>query len=127
MADAVSRRASKKEIPGIIIVIKPRLDYSQLFPAEQSILALRTAATDIGLTEDSPVQLHITGEVALADDELNSSLRGMELAGVLTFVLVGMVLYICDAHRRTDTQCTRLPDDGPDTHRSVRHRCRWPP
>ena len=76
-----------------LIVIKPRLDYSQLFPAEQSILALRTAARDIGLTEDSPVQLHITGEVALADDELNSSLRGMEVAGVLTFVLVGMVLY----------------------------------
>ena len=76
-----------------LIVIKPRLDYSQLFPAEQSISALRAAAKDIGLTDDSPVRLRLTGEVALADDELNSSLRGMEVAGVLTFVLVGVVLY----------------------------------
>lgn len=76
-----------------LIVIKPRLDYSQLFPAEQSISALRAAARETGVTDDSPVRLRITGEVALADDELNSSLRGMEFAGVLTFVLVGVVLY----------------------------------
>ncbi len=76
-----------------LIIIRPRLDYSQLFPAEQSISALRVAASDIGLTDDSSVQLRITGEVALADDELNSSLRGMEVAGALTFVLVGVVLY----------------------------------
>ncbi|HET7061889.1 MAG TPA: MMPL family transporter [Nitrosospira sp.] len=75
------------------IVVKPRLDYSQMFPAEQSISALRAAAKDIGITENSPVQLRITGEVALADDELNASLRGMEAAGVITFVLVGIVLY----------------------------------
>lgn len=76
-----------------LIVIKPRLDYSQLFPAEQSISALRAAAKEIGVTDHSPVRLRITGEVALADDELNSSLRGMEVAGILTFVLVGVVLY----------------------------------
>ena len=62
-----------------LIVVKPRLDYSQLFPAEQSIAALHAAAKDIGVTEDSPLRLRITGEVALADEELNSSLRGMEL------------------------------------------------
>lgn len=76
-----------------LIIIKPRLDYTQLFPAEQSIAALHAAGKDIGLTENSPVQLHITGEVALADEELNSSLRGMEYAGIITFVLVGVVLY----------------------------------
>ncbi|HEX8873384.1 MAG TPA: MMPL family transporter [Nitrosospira sp.] len=76
-----------------LIVARPRLDYSQMFPAEQSILALRNAAKDVGVTDDSPVRLRITGEVALADDELNSSLRGMEIAGVITFVLVGVVLY----------------------------------
>ena len=75
------------------IQIKPRLDYSQLFPAEQSISALRTAAKAVGITEISPVRLRITGEIALANDELNASLRGMEVAGVITFVLVGAVLY----------------------------------
>ena len=64
-----------------------------MFPAEQSIAALHAAANDIGLTDDGSVRLRITGEVALADDELNSSLRGMEYAGIITFVMVGVVLY----------------------------------
>ncbi|UJP02870.1 MAG: MMPL family transporter [Nitrosomonas sp.] len=76
-----------------LIIIKPRLDFSQLFPAEQSIAALHAAAESAGITEDSPIRLRITGEVALAEEELNSSLRGMEYAGIITFVLVGVVLF----------------------------------
>ncbi len=76
-----------------LIIVKPRLDYTELFPAEQSIAALHAAAKDIGLTKDGPVKLRITGEVALAEEELNSSLRGMEYAGIITFVMVGVVLY----------------------------------
>ena len=76
-----------------MIVVKPRLDYTQLFPAEQSIAALYAAAKDVGVTEDGPIKLRITGEVALADEELNSSLRGMEYAGIITFVMVAVVLY----------------------------------
>jgi hopanoid biosynthesis associated RND transporter like protein HpnN len=76
-----------------LIIVKPKLDFSQLFPAEQSIAALHAAAESVGITADSPVKLRITGEVALAEDELNSSLRGMEFAGIITFVLVGVVLF----------------------------------
>lgn len=76
-----------------LIVVKPRLHYDELFPAEQSIAALQAAAKDIGITEDSPVRLRITGEVALSHEELTSSLQGMEVAGIVTFVLVGIVLY----------------------------------
>ncbi len=76
-----------------LIVVKPRLDYSQLFPAEESIAALHAAARSVGITDGGPVQLRITGEVALAEEELNSSLRGMEYAGIITFILVGGVLY----------------------------------
>ncbi|SEP09757.1 MMPL family transporter [Nitrosovibrio sp. Nv6] len=76
-----------------LIVVKPKLDYSQLFPAEQSIAALHAAAKDVGVTGEGPVRLRITGEVALAEEELNSSLRGMEYAGVITFVMVVVVLY----------------------------------
>ena len=76
-----------------LIIVKPKLDFSQLFPAEQSIAALHAAADSVGITADGPVKLRITGEVALAEDELNSSLRGMEFAGIITFVLVGVVLF----------------------------------
>jgi len=87
-----SGEAQKKTYQELIIV-KPKLDFSQLFPAEQSIAALHAAAESVGITADSPVKLRITGEVALAEDELNSSLRGMEFAGIITFVLVGVVLF----------------------------------
>lgn len=76
------------------VMVKPRQDFTQLYPAEQSISALHVAATDISLTNDSPVQMRITGEVALADEELNSSLRGMEYAGIITFVMVVIVLFL---------------------------------
>lgn len=76
-----------------LIIVKPKLDFTQLFPAEESIGAMYAAAKGVGITGNSPVQLRITGEVALAEEELNSSLRGMEYAGIITFVLVGLVLY----------------------------------
>ena len=38
-------------------------------------------------------RMRITGEVALADEELNSSLHGMEYAGIITFVLITLVLF----------------------------------
>lgn len=84
---------SQKSTYQELIIVKPRLDFSQLFPAEQSIKALYTAAANMGITDNSPVQLRLTGEVALAEEELNSSLRGMEYAGIITFILVGLVLF----------------------------------
>ncbi len=75
------------------VLVKPKQDFTQLYPAEKAISALHTAASDIGLTNDSPVQIRVTGEVALADEELNSSLRGMEYAGIITFVMVVLVLF----------------------------------
>lgn len=76
-----------------LIIIKPSLDYTQLQPAEQSIAAVHAAARQVGIDGDSPVQLRITGEVALAEEELNSSLSGMEFAGIITFFMVWGVLY----------------------------------
>ena len=84
---------SQKNTYQDLIIVKPRMDYSQLFPAEESIAALYAAAESVGIIENSPVRLRITGEVALAAEEFNSSLRGMEYAGIITFVLVGLVLY----------------------------------
>lgn len=76
-----------------IIIVKPIPDYSELLPSKQPIMAVRAAAEKIGVTRDGSVQLRITGDMALADDELESSLDGMEIAGVVTFIMVGGVLY----------------------------------
>lgn len=76
-----------------IIVVKPVPDYSELLPSKQSIMAVRAAAEKAGVSSDGPIQLRITGDMALADDELESSLNGMEIAGAVTFIMVGAVLY----------------------------------
>lgn len=75
-----------------LIMVKPVMDYTRLFPAEQAITALRNMAQELGIT-DGPVRLHVTGEVALSHEELNSSLSGMEYAGALSLLMVAAVLY----------------------------------
>ena len=90
---ALFRGESQKIRYQEFVMVKPKQDFTQLYPAEKAISALQTAASEIGLTNDSPVQMRITGDVALADEELNSSLRGMEYAGIITFVMVVLVLF----------------------------------
>jgi uncharacterized protein len=76
-----------------LILVKPNLDYSQIFSAQQSITAIREAAQQIGLTDNSPEKLRITGEAALAYDELNSAMLGAQEAGLLALVMVAVVLF----------------------------------
>ncbi len=87
------RGKAQKERYQEFIMVKPKQDFTQLYPAEKAISALQTAAHKIGLTADSPVQMRITGAIALANEELNSSLHGMEYAGIITFVMVALVLF----------------------------------
>ncbi|MBX3628997.1 MAG: MMPL family transporter [Nitrosomonas sp.] len=77
-----------------IILTRPKLDYTQLFAAEQPMNAIREAAKNLGITADSPTKLRITGEAALAFDELHSAMRGAQDAGMLALVLVIVVLLI---------------------------------
>ncbi|MBL79082.1 MAG: hopanoid biosynthesis-associated RND transporter HpnN [Nitrosomonadaceae bacterium] len=87
------RGKSQQERYQEFIMVKPKQDFTQLYPAEKAITALQAAAHEIGLTADSPIQMRITGAIALADEELNSSLRGMEYAGIITFIMVALVLF----------------------------------
>lgn len=75
-----------------IISVKPVLDYSQIFAAEQPINSIRAAAQEMGFSEQSGRKLRITGEVALAHDELDSAMHGAQEAGVLALVMVAAVL-----------------------------------
>lgn len=77
-----------------IILTRPKLDYAQLFAAEQPMNAIREAAGNLGVTAESSVKLRITGEAALAYDELHSAMRGAQDAGILALVLVIVVLLI---------------------------------
>ncbi|PSJ18572.1 MMPL family transporter [Nitrosomonas supralitoralis] len=77
-----------------LIIVQPKLDYSQIFAAERPIEAIRASAQGMGFTPDAIEKLRITGEVALAHDELNSAMHGAQDAGLLALVLVVVVLLI---------------------------------
>ena len=77
-----------------LILVRPKLDFSQLFAAEEPIAAVREAANATGITDEATESLRITGSVALAFDELNSAMHGAQDAGVLALVLVAAVLFL---------------------------------
>ncbi|HQX13231.1 MAG TPA: MMPL family transporter [Nitrosomonas sp.] len=76
------------------IVIRPKLDYSQIFAAEVPIKMIRDAATRFGFTPETGIKLRITGEVALAHDEIYSAMNGAQESSLVALVLVAIVLYV---------------------------------
>jgi len=77
-----------------IILTRPKLDYAQLFAAEQPMTAIRETAENLGIHAESSVNLRITGEAALAYDELHSAMRGAQDAGMIALTLVIVVLLV---------------------------------
>ena len=100
-----------------LIVVKPKLDYTQLSPAEQSIAALHAAAKDIGVTGN--------GAASAANYRGSSfSRRGaQQLAawhGVCRHHYIcngGMVLYFAMRNAGLILNVLLLSDDGPASYR----------
>ncbi len=89
IADKKSHDGSKE-----FIVVSPKLDYSQVRPAEAAIESVRKAAADIQDPNLPPVKVWITGEVGLEDDELAGISTGTFTASVFSVVLVLCILLI---------------------------------
>ncbi|MFP6744183.1 MAG: MMPL family transporter [Alphaproteobacteria bacterium] len=73
------------------LMVQPRLDYTSLQPHKLALDAVRTIVDGLDLTG---VRVRLTGGVALNHDQLDSARRGAEIAGPLSFILVGLVLLI---------------------------------
>ncbi len=89
LGDKISPDARRR-----LILVKPRLDYSKLLPAETAIRAVRRLAKTLQLNEAHGVSVRITGDAALEYEELLSVTRGAELAGILALITVGIVLFV---------------------------------
>lgn len=74
------------------LVVKPVLDFSRLFPAEQTIARIRTLADALDLDPAHGVQVRLTGDVALAQEELMTVSRGAGWSALAALVLVTVVL-----------------------------------
>ncbi|MDZ3836774.1 MAG: MMPL family transporter [Rhodospirillales bacterium] len=78
-----------------IIVLNPPLNYASLQPAADAIAAIRALARDLHLGEDSGVTVRLTGDAALADEELKSA----DLDGItpmlISFTAVAFLAFLC--------------------------------
>lgn len=78
-----------------IIVLNPPLNFASLQPAAGAIAAIRALAADLGLDQQKDVRIRLTGDAALADEELKSA----DLDGItpmlISFGLVALLAFIC--------------------------------
>ena len=87
---AEKRRHFNKEF----IIVSPKLDHSQVRPAEAAIETIRKAALDIQHPGLPPVKVWVTGEVGLEDDELAGMSSDTFTASVFSVVLVLFILLV---------------------------------
>jgi uncharacterized protein len=87
---AEKKRQSTKEF----IIASPRLDHSQIRPAEGAIEAVRKAAAEIQDPDLPAVKVWVTGEVGLEDDELAGISTGTFTASVFSVIVVLGILLI---------------------------------
>lgn len=76
------------------IVLRPRLDYAALLPAEPVMQAIRAHAAALSLDPEHGVNVRLTGPAALSYDELDSVITGSQNAGTLALVMVLACLLI---------------------------------
>lgn len=76
-----------------IILIKPILDFGSLVPGEKAVEEIRQAIQFIH-AEYPEAKFRITGAVALADDEFSTVAESNGTAGIISFILVLLVLFI---------------------------------
>jgi hopanoid biosynthesis associated RND transporter like protein HpnN len=91
---AISGEAASDKPVMRTVQISPKLDYTRLQPAKPALTALRA---DIeALKADNPrVEAYITGDPALRADELASVANGIEISFLISFLSVGVLLWIC--------------------------------
>lgn len=72
------------------ILVQPRVDYTNLQPGAEALNTIRQFARQ--LEAQQGVQIRLTGPVAIDDEELQSVSQGAEIATVLSFSLVCLIL-----------------------------------
>jgi hopanoid biosynthesis associated RND transporter like protein HpnN len=75
------------------IIVQPKLNYSSLQPGENAIEGLRKIYKQIELPNKINLRLRLTGSIPLAEEELESVVDGMGIAGAMSLVLVLTLLF----------------------------------
>ncbi len=78
-----------------IVVLKPPLDYASLQPAAKAIAAIRDLAASLDLDPAHGISVRLTGEAALADEELRSAQLGRASPELISFAIVAFLAFLC--------------------------------
>ena len=76
-----------------IVIIKPRMDFSELQPAEASINLVRQRLKDLKITPDNGLEARLTGLLALEYEELQSLKKGGIVAAALSLLMAVLALW----------------------------------
>ena len=76
-----------------LIVLQGRQEFGEKSPARAVIAETREILSRVG-EDHTSVQLRLTGELAMADEELRTALSGIQFAGMLSLVLLALILTI---------------------------------
>ncbi len=75
------------------IMVQPVLDYSNLLAGETAVKTIRRVAKELKLDQENGLRVRLTGDITLEYEELQSVMRGAEVAGIAALILVGIVLF----------------------------------
>ncbi len=76
------------------IILQPRLDYSSLLPAASHMQRLKQLTRELRIEENIGAKVRLTGSAALAHEDLLSVTRGTEIAMVMAFTLVSIIMMV---------------------------------
>lgn len=87
------KNEDKSQIYRETLIVRPRLDYGKVRAGKNALDELRSMRTELGFNQ-GPVQMRLTGSVALADEELSSVLEGAKKAGLFSLIFVTVIMWL---------------------------------
>jgi uncharacterized protein len=76
------------------IILQPELDYSSLLPAADHMDRLRQLSHELEIEETIGAKIRLSGSAALSHEDLLSVTRGTEIAMVLAFTMVSIIMLV---------------------------------
>jgi hopanoid biosynthesis associated RND transporter like protein HpnN len=76
------------------IILQPIMDYRVINPAKKGIHSIREAARELLLDREHGIRITITGKPVISYADLRSVRTDIGIASLVSFVLVGIILYL---------------------------------
>ena len=90
----ISDETAPKVVYREFIVLKPKLDFTRLFPAQAALDKITELEQSLGIGLNNQVQLHITGDAALSHEELENVTQGTKVSVLVALLIVIVIVSV---------------------------------